>query len=563
MAPLGRIIGTLATAMGNLLAQAGPLISEALILLAPLFEEIWNAIRPLIPDLMRLISELLPPLADIFMTIATEVLPELVPILAELAPIIAELVKAIAPVIVEFFKNLGKALREAAPYIKEGAKFMASLVESLNGFPLALFQWFASQNGKLDFFQTMFGIAIDHPEIPAFFNALNVGMGGLFDKIKGAGDTAKIIGDIATKISELADPAKGIPALTVAITGFMGILPGWTVFWAGMSTAIAAFRTSSTLVLTTALELLKRQFPIFFTGVQGPWNIFWQGLAPVVTQYLTLARLNAGGGLGAISIMFSTWVATNLPKFPTFFGLVQTAFRVGMSGMGLAVLLGIPGIVQNFISMNARNLAIITTGWNTIVGVVGVWMQRFVAAISIGGALAVQTVTGIPYQMTLALFNAVGEFFSAGASLIGAFVQGITSGVNPAVSAAIAVISAVKSVLPHSPAEKGPLSGIGWVNLKKSGTAITRQFASGLYSDLGVVQNATGRVVSAIQFGNAGVSTASVRSAAMGRARDDGRALVNIEGDYYGATPEKVSKDFDTRLRRNGLANQIGKIGIG
>ena len=563
MGPLGQIIGTLATAMGNLLAQVGPLISEALILLAPIFVQVWEAIKPLIPDLMRLISELLPPLAEIFMTIATDVLPELVPILAELAPIISELVKAIAPVIVEFFKNLGHALQVAGPYIRDGARWIADLVEALNGFPLALFQFFASQNGKLDFFKTMFQFAVDHPEVVAFFTGLDTALGGFSDKVKGISDAAKTMGDVATVIGKLVDPKVGIPMLVTNITNLTTLLPGWTVFWAGMSTAISAFQTSSTLILGTALELLRQKFPIFFTGVQGPWNTFWQGLAPIVTTYLTLARNNAGGALGGIGLTFSTFIATNLPKFPTFFGLVQTAFRVGMSGMGLAVLLGIPNIVRNFLSMNAQNLATIQAGWNAIVGIVKIWMDRFVAAIKIGGSLAVSTVTGIPQEMVLGLFNAVGSFFEAGSSLITAFIQGITSGTNPAIAAAIAVVKAVQSVLPHSPAEKGPLSGQGWINLKKSGTAITKQFASGLTADLTSVQNNSGRVVSAIQFGGAGVSTASVRSAVGGALSTRDRALVNIEGDYYGATPEKVAKDFDTKVRRNALANQIGKIGIG
>lgn len=561
MGPLGTIIGTLATALGSLLAQVAPLISQGLQLLAPIFVEVWKAVQPLIPPILQLVEELLPPFAEILMTIATDVLPELVPILADLAPVLVAVVKAAAPVLVEFFKALGKALEAAQPFIEGASTWLTDIATALNQFPLALFQWFATN--KLDFFKTMFGIAIDHPEIPAFFSALNLGLGGLFDKFKGAGDSVKTMGEIATKISELASPETGIPALGTAITVFTGILPNWQVFWAGMQTAIAAFSTSSTLVLSVALEQLKAKFPIFFSGVQTPWTGFWQGLAPVVTTYLGIVRGGVTAGLGAVGAQFGLFIAQNLPKFPVFFTLVQTAFRVGMSGISIAVATGIPGILRNFISMNAQNLAEVTRGFNALVGIAGVLLGRFAAAVGIGVARAVQVVTGMPSQMTLALFNAVGEFFSAGASLITAFVQGISSGVNPAVSAAIAVISAVKAVLPHSPAEKGPLSGQGWINLKKSGTAITKQFASGLYSDLSVVQNATGRVVSAVRFNHAGVSSASVRSAAGGVAGADARALVNIEGDYYGATPEAVANDFDKKLRRNALASQVGKIGIG
>jgi class 3 adenylate cyclase len=559
MAPLGQIIGTLATAMGNLLAQAGPLISEALILLAPLFEKIWEAIKPLIPTLFSLVEELLPPFAEILMTLATDVLPEVVPLIADLAPVLVDLAKAMVPVIIQFLKDLGKFLHDIEPFIAGTADFFSSLAESLNLFPLALFQTFTGD--KVEGFTTLFQAVSDHPEVPAFFTGLAAGLGSVFTAVDNASNFIGFMSSFAGIVTALTQPTTGIPALVPAIGTVTAVLPGWQVFWAGMSTAIAAFQTSGTIVLTVALNGLKALFPIFFTGVQGPWNIFWQGLAPVVTQHLAITQSGVSGGLAAISVQFGLFIATNLPKFPTFFGLVKTAFTVGMSGMGIAVAAGIPGIVRNFISMNAQNLATIAAGWNVIVGVVKQWMGRFVAAIEIGGALAIQTVTGIPAQMVLGLFQAVGDFFEAGASLITAFVQGISSGVNPAVAAAIGVIKAVQAVLPHSPAEKGPLSGQGWINLKKSGTAITRQFASGLTSDLTAVQNRAGQVVGAVQFNGANVSTSSARSA-IGGARDD-RALVTIEGDYYGATPEQVAKEFDTKLRRNGLASQIGKIGIG
>jgi hypothetical protein len=37
---------------------------------------------------------------------------------------------------------------------------------------------------------------------------------------------------------------------------------------------------------------------------------------------------------------------------------------------------------------------------------------------------------------------------------------------------------------------------------------------------------------------------------------------VNIGGDYYGATPEKVADEFDKKLRRASLTAQLGKVGI-
>lgn len=556
MGPLGTIIGTLATALGSLLAQAAPLVSDILTLMAPLFVAVWEAIRPLIPDIMQLVRELLPPFSEILTVLAREVLPELVPIIAELAPIFVDLVKALAPVIITWLKDFAQALKDAQPAIAAAADAIRDISDALNGFPLAFFEFFSGD--KLNFFKILFGIAIDHPEIPAFFTALNTALGGLFDKIMGAANTVEIIVGLASALKEMAGP--NVLGLLVSSIGFiLALLPQWEAFWQRFGAVVQLIMGALPQPVQIGLTTIQTAITVFQLVTGPAWQGFWSRFGPIVATGMNLAGIQTRLGTGGIAATIAGFIAANLPTWQVWLTTIQTTISTRMPLLAGAIRGGIPGMVVAFAGMAAQTMAEFTRGFNALIALVPGFMARIGAGITLGAGAAIGAITGMGSDMVNNLFSFVGDFFSAGSSLITAFAQGIGSGQNLAVTAAIAVVKAAMSVLPHSPAEKGPLSGQGWLNLKKSGTAITRQFASGLTSDLSVVQNKTGQVVSAIQFGGAGVSTSSARSAMM----RDRAALVNIEGDYYGATPEQVGKDFDTRLRRNALASQLGKVGIG
>lgn len=560
MDPLGRIIGTLATAMGSLLAQAAPLITEVLNVLAPLFEEIWKAVQPLIPDLVSLTTTVIKELSPAFMTLAREVLPELIPIIADLIPVVAELVKAAAPVLVEFFKNLGDALEVAGPYISAAATWFADLAEALNDFPLAMFQFFAGAD-KLDFFRTMFGIAIDHPEIPAFFNTLNTALGGLFDKIGAAATAIENMNAFAEVVQRLLGAA-GITVLTTAITTFMQLGPLWDTFWAGLTSAVNLFIALLPEPVRTALANASLAFTLFQTQRKIAWDNFWASLPQPVRTYLAVANTSVGGGMAGIATTLAIHFSIQQRSWSIHWASVALSALLGIRAVSTNVGITLPGILTRLAGFFVSATGSWNAGWAVLSSLVTIWFGRIKANVDIGAAIAITAVKSMAGSMVLALYNMVGEFFSAGSSLITSFVQGIASGQNLAVAAAMAVVKAALDVLPRSPAKKGPLSGIGWTNLRKSGTAVTRQWASGIDYDMKPVQTATGNVVSAAAFKHGGLSTASVRSAGGSVESTNARALVNIEGDYYGATPEKVANEFDKKIRRTNLATQIGKIGI-
>lgn len=83
--------------------------------------------------------------------------------------------------------------------------------------------------------------------------------------------------------------------------------------------------------------------------------------------------------------------------------------------------------------------------------------------------------------------NFIGDIFSnvgtwlvdAGANLIQGFIDGIMGMINAVGDAIGGVMDFVGGFFPNSPAKRGPFSGSGWSNLKKSGDATWQQWLSG------------------------------------------------------------------------------------
>lgn len=555
MAPLGQIIGTLATALGSLLSQSGPLLAEIAQLLAPLFADVWKAIQPLIPDLISLTSTLVKELGPILVTFVKEVLPPLIPIIKDLIPIIKDLVKATSPVVVAFFKDLGEALRVSGPYIKDAATWVDGLVKALDKFPKAFYQQqTGDQKGML---QTLIQIAIDHPEIPGFFKILNEALGGLFTKI---GD----LGKGAEGIAALTDPQKGLPRLAVTVMGVVtaiGLLFGigekWNSFWEGLQGPITAFGTIVPPQVGGFITVMVIAFGTLFAN-RPTWDGFWGGLPAPVAGAMTLVTGSQSSGIGQLITRFVGFFASQEPAWGGFWGRLVVGTAIGMAQINLATGGGFTPINSTVMSGLINIGVMFSRGWAGVASGVPNGFVGILTAVSIGIASVVARTGSMPNQMLAIIFSYITQFRNSGAALVGAFAEGISSGVNPVVAAITAVVAEVAKHLPHSPAKKGPLSGRGYPLY--SGRATVDAFAQGMRQRTDALGIQTARTLGVVNMNGAGFSTASAASVASGAMSSRDRALVNIEGDYYGATPERVADEFDTKLRRANLVAQLGKV---
>jgi len=557
MKPLGEIIGTLGTALGSLLAQAAPLISSALSLLAPLFKDIWKELQPLIPDLVDLADTFIKELGPPLVALVKEVLPPLIPIIAALAPLVAALVKAASPVLVVFFQQLGDTLRTAGPAIRDAATWLTDLVTAMNGFPKAFAQLsFGDKEGGL---MTIMKLAIDHPEIPAFFNILSGALGGMAEKFQALGT---VLGIIQT----LANPATGIPAIATGVYIFVsaanalfGISEKWNGFWTGVQSIVTTVTQAMPPQLTGALFFMTTAFNLFIT-IKGQWDGFWGGLSAPVSIALSIVTGNLRGGLAGMVAAVVGWIFGTTARWNTFWQTFTMRVVTGMASAGTNLAGGFPRMIMSALIGMMQIGQAFSRGWDAIARWVPVAFAQIAGGIGPGVAIMLGQIFPIPGQIASALLAGIGTLAGAGRALIGGFAQGISDGVGAAVAAATFVAAQVAKVFPHSPAEIGPFSGKGWTLY--SGRATIEGFALGMKQRTGMLQSQALATMSAAQLNGGTFSQRSAPSVGMYSQATRDRALIEIQGDYYGATPEKVANEFDKKLRRAGLVAQLGKVGV-
>ena len=555
MPALGQIVGLIGEIAGVMLQAFGPVIADAIILIAPLFTAIWEAVKPLIPTLSTLIRELLPPLADIFMIIATDVLPELVPLIQELAPALVAVVKAIVPYVVEFFRELGNVLRDAQPWFKpvgDGLKFLADVLDGLGGEGPA--SGGASVSSLIGALATLFA------NNPGLAGTLT-GVGTAFQMFTGIdlSGFALGLGNLISGFQFLALSFQG-PAGIIELIGtvigtfhlLFGELPGFDAFWAGIGAAIDLVKPKLSISpeISGIIAVLRTVFL-----EQPGWDAFWTTLPTPVMIGLQSVTNSARSGMTTtaitISAGFAGILATWTAQWPTLLPTVTTVFgNIAGSVQG-----GFPNIIASVLGGMVRILATFDVGWANVVGAVGRWFSQIVGGVGRGIIAVLAESNTLPGRILAGLTN-VGGFFAAGASLLGNFAEGVAAGARQAIINVASAIKQITDMLPGSPAKVGPLSGKGWTRIR--GQHLVQDMAAGMRDRTEMLKNVSNDIAHAAAPNNLGASFASVQSVA-GDA--NGRALVEIQGDYYGATPERVAADFDKKVRRANLVAQISKVG--
>ena len=556
MAPLGQIIGTLASALGLLLSQMGPVLTEAAKQLAPIFTELFEALRPLIPVLTGLLRDVLKELGPVLLSFVKEVLPPLIPLIAELAPLIVDLVKAASPVLVVFFRELGIALKEATPFIRDSLEWLGDMVELMGKIPTAFAQ-LSLGDTKGGFF-TLVQFAIDHPEVPAFFRILGEVLGGLWAKIEGVVNAAQGVGDFIGTIQALLDPGKGLPALVLAFDSLFGVVERWNTFWAGLNGSVAQGFSPIPGTVSTGIALIIAALGLI-QGETPRWQTFWSGLPNPASIAMTLVTGTLNSSIPGMIASFTGFFIQAHTQWGNFWRTVALNAAMGMRNIATSLAAGIPGMLMQVVIGMAQLGQNFARGWEAIVTAVPGFMRRVATGLVAGISSLLITAGGIPGQIAGALMARSFELFTAGAVLIGAFARGIASAIGAAVAAALTVVAAVKGAFPQSPAKYGPFSGKGYTI--HSGRKLIDDFGRGMTERADALRRTASDAVAHAQVFDGTASFASAASGVSGAYSTPKGALVNIEGDYYGATPERVAEDFDKKARRANLVAQIGKVG--
>lgn len=93
---------------------------------------------------------------------------------------------------------------------------------------------------------------------------------------------------------------------------------------------------------------------------------------------------------------------------------------------------------------------------------------------------AVSFITSLPGRASAVLGDLGATLYGSGKSLMQGFLNGIDDMFGPIGDAVSGALDWVTGFFPHSPAKRGPLSGSGWSDLKKSGGSFWEQWVDGM-----------------------------------------------------------------------------------
>lgn len=149
-----------------------------------------------------------------------------------------------------------------------------------------------------------------------------------------------------------------------------------------------------------------------------------------------------------------------------FYQILSGDLSVDQFGLNLLELAGPIGDVSRWVGDMAFNVAKA--------------MGEFGLSIVNGVDEAVANVVGMPQRMIDGMVDLSLWLYDSGVALMDGFLQGIQDMFGPIGDAVAGALDWVTGFFPHSPAKRGPLSGSGWTDIKKSGAAYWDQFVGGM-----------------------------------------------------------------------------------
>jgi hypothetical protein len=170
----------------------------------------------------------------------------------------------------------------------------------------------------------------------------------------------------------------------------------------------------------------------------------------------------------------------------------------------LAWAVGLPGRIVAAVGSLASSLG----GWAS-----NAWNSARSAMVSSAESI-LSWVSTLPGRIVSALGNLGSLLVESGRALIRGFIDGLVSMIGTVQDTASNIVQSVKDFFPHSPAKRGPLSGMGYTD--RSGMALARDFAAGMERGVPLVVSASRELTDAVNLAGGGLVTADTAAAGAG-----------------------------------------------
>lgn len=336
--------------------------------------------------------------------------------------------------------------------------------------------------------------------IPAISGFLDVLQGG------GGGFAGFISGFASMRDSLIQNVAQAFPQILTAVVDGMlslvqtivSVLPQIVTAVVGfIPTLVAALVAAVPQIIQGALTLLQGivqaigiLVPELVTAVVGLIPVLVTALITLIPQLIEGAITLFMALVEAIPIIVPQLVAAVIELLPVIIkalftlipalikGAVQLfiaiveAIPIIIPALIIGILDLLPVLIDSVISMIPMLIDAAVELFVALVKAIPIILPKLIDALIKIGPKIVETIIGI-----------VPKLFDAGKAIIQGLIDGIGSMLGAVGDAVGGMMDWIGGFFPNSPAERGPFSGAGWTNLKKSGSAVYDQFIAGIGGD--------------------------------------------------------------------------------
>jgi phage-related protein len=434
-------IGALAETMGVVGETVAPLLLSALEALAPVFPILAGPIQNLVSTLGDALTPIIEAIAPLLITVA-EGIGSLADAIAPVLPIVGDLIAQLGPILQPILDFLVQQMQTFAPAVLQVAEVLGTALQPILA---ALPQ-------------------VIEPILQAFLRLIQAALPVLLELLIELSPTlveltvllADLLIELTPLIVAVLDLATNIlNFLMPAISGAIRIIGG---FARVLSRLVSGVIRGVVMPIVRALTSL----------INGDFLRAFSSAREVVSRVLS-----------AIGSFFRNMAST-----------ANTALRNTVDFVRDRV----SDIVNFFQDMPGRVVSALSNLGSRLRETVRNAVQRAVDATTDRIDRIVDIIDGLPQRAKDALGDLGRTLYNAGRDLVQGFIDGIGSLVQEVEDTIGGLIDSATGWLPGSPAEKGPLSGQGYVLLR--GQRFTEDFARGIEEPQRMVENASRRLAS-------------------------------------------------------------------
>lgn len=429
-------LGALVETMGVVGDTLAPLLISALEVLAPVFTTLAEPVQLLVTSLGQGLEPIIIALGPVLLSVA-EALGSILSAISPLLPVVGQLIAALGPSLTPIFEFLAQQFELFAPAILEVASVLRTALQPiLAALPRVI-----------------------EPILQAFLRLIEAALPVLLQLLVELSPTlvqlTVLLADLLLVLTPLIVATLDLATnllnfLMPAISAVIGIVGGLARVLGNLVNEV--IRGVVMPVIRALTGLINEDFLSALTSARN----------------VTSRVLNAIGGF-----------------FLTLASVVNTALQntVGFVRDRVA------DIVEFFQNMPGRVTSALSRFGSSLRSTVRNAVQRAVDAVTDRIDRAVEIIGNLPERAGRALGNLGRTLYNAGRDLIQGFIDGILSLGDAVENAVGGLVDAATGWLPGSPAERGPLSGQGYVLLR--GQRFTEDFARGIREPERMVQEAS------------------------------------------------------------------------